>query len=103
MLFSLLTVTQLLIDIAGELGARAGRRFSDYTRAVRNLALHPAFPSELVDRLARLPGFRNVLLHAYVALDYEIVIDALGDLEPLERFLAIVVTIEADGEEDREG
>lgn len=37
-LFSLLTVCQLVIDIAGELSARRGDRFEDYTEAVRNLA-----------------------------------------------------------------
>lgn len=31
-------VTQLVIDIAGELGAARGLRFHDYTEAVRNLA-----------------------------------------------------------------
>ncbi len=33
-LFSLLTVCQLVIDIAGELSARRGDRFEDYTEAI---------------------------------------------------------------------
>ena len=37
-LFSLLTVCQVVIDIAGEISARRGDRFEDYTQAVRNLA-----------------------------------------------------------------
>ena len=36
-LFSLLTVCQLVIDIASELSARQGLAFDDYTQAVRNL------------------------------------------------------------------
>ena len=36
-LFSLLMVSQLVIDIAGEFSARRGDRFEDYTEAVRNL------------------------------------------------------------------
>ncbi|HEX9723505.1 MAG TPA: hypothetical protein VGC53_04405, partial [Vicinamibacteria bacterium] len=36
-LFSLLTVCQLVIDIAGDLSARRGERFEDYTDAVRKL------------------------------------------------------------------
>ena len=36
-LFSLLTVCQLVIDIASELSARRGLAFDDYTQAVRNL------------------------------------------------------------------
>ena len=37
-LFSLLTVCQLVIDVAGDISARRGDRFEDYTQAVRNLA-----------------------------------------------------------------
>ncbi len=47
-LFSLLMVCQLVIDIAGELSARRGDRFEDYTEAVRSLARDPRVPSELV-------------------------------------------------------
>jgi uncharacterized protein YutE (UPF0331/DUF86 family) len=89
-LFSLLTVSQLVIDIAGELSARRGDRFEDYTEAVRNLARDERFPAELVAHLERLPGFRNVLVHEYVALDLERVVEALGDLAPIEQFLTIV-------------
>jgi uncharacterized protein YutE (UPF0331/DUF86 family) len=93
-LFSLLTVCQLVIDIAGELSARRGDRFEDYTEAVRGLARDDRFPRELVDQLERLPGFRNVLIHEYVTLDMERVIEALAGLGPVERFLAIVRRIE---------
>lgn len=62
-LFSLLTVCQLVIDIAGELSARRGQRFADYTESVRNLAAWPEYPDRLVRDLSRLPGFRNVLIH----------------------------------------
>jgi predicted nucleotidyltransferase len=60
-LFSLLTVCQLVIDLAGELSARQGMRFEDYTEAVRNLGAFPEFSPELVRSLERLPGLRNVL------------------------------------------
>ena len=89
-LFSLLTVCQLVIDIAGELSARRGDRYEDYTEAVRNLARDERFPAELVRKLERLPGFRNILIHEYVALDLDRVIDALDELEPIEQFLEIV-------------
>lgn len=89
-LFSLLTVAQLVIDVAGELSARAGHRFDDYTSAVRNLARIEGFTAELVDELARLPGFRNVLIHEYVGLDYDLVVRALDRLEPVEEFVQIV-------------
>ena len=89
-LFSLLMVAQLVIDIAGELSARRGDRFEDYTDAVRNLARDPDFPADLVTELERLPGFRNIVIHEYVALDLDRVIEALDRLAPLERFLEIV-------------
>lgn len=89
-LFSLLTVCQLVIDIAGDLSARRGDRFADYTEAVRNLGRDRRFPADLVRELERLPGFRKVLVHEYVALDMNRVVEALDRLEPIERFLEIV-------------
>lgn len=94
-LFSLLMVAQLVVDVAGELSARRGDRFEDYTEAVRNLGRDPAFPAEVVTELERIPGFRNVVIHEYVALDLDRVVDALGRLEPIERFVEIVRQIES--------
>jgi uncharacterized protein YutE (UPF0331/DUF86 family) len=94
-LFSLLTVCQLVINVAGELSARRGERFEDYTHAVRNLAADERFPVELVRELERLPGFRNVLIHEYVALDMARVMEALRRLDPIEHFVEIVARIEA--------
>ena len=96
-LFSLLSVCQLVIDIAGELSARRGDRFEDYTQAVRNLVRDPRFPAELVGDLERLPGFRNVLIHEYVGLDMAKVVEALDRLDPVDRFLEIVRRLESDG------
>lgn len=95
-LFSLLTVAQIVIDIAGELSAREGHRFEDYTTAVRNLARLEGFSQELVAELARLPGLRNILVHEYVGLDYELVVEALSNLEPVEAFLEAVLVRVAD-------
>jgi uncharacterized protein YutE (UPF0331/DUF86 family) len=94
-LFSLLTVCQLVIDVAGELAARRGERFEDYTEAIRHLTGDGRFPPDLVHELERLPGFRNVLIHEYVALDLERAVEALGRLGPLRQFLEIVRTIES--------
>jgi uncharacterized protein YutE (UPF0331/DUF86 family) len=92
-LFSLLTLCQLVIDVAGELSARRGDRYEDYTQAVRNLARDERFPAELVRKLERLPGFRNILIHEYVGLDLDRVVEALDELEPIERFLEIARTL----------
>ena len=94
-MFSLLMVAQLVVDLAGELSARRGDRFEDYTEAIRNLARDPRFPADLVHELERISGFRNVVIHEYVALDLDRVVDALRDLDPIDRFIAIVRDIEA--------
>lgn len=97
-LFSLLTVCQLVIDIAGELSTRHRLPFEDYTTAVRNLDRIADFPPEMVERLARLPGFRNVLIHDYVGLDMGRVLQALDELQPIEEFVSLVRVLEASGE-----
>lgn len=89
-LFSLLTVCQLVIDIAGELSARQGNRYENYTEAIRTLSRDDRFPPDLLRKLERLPGFRNVIVHEYVALDLDRVVEAMDELEPVERFAAIV-------------
>jgi uncharacterized protein YutE (UPF0331/DUF86 family)/predicted nucleotidyltransferase len=95
-MFSLLMVAQLTIDLAGELSARRGDRFEDYTEAVRNLARDSRFPATLVRELERIPGFRNVVIHEYVAVDLDRVVEALSQLEPVEEFLRIVAAIESE-------
>lgn len=96
LLFSLLTVCHLVIDIAGELSAREKLGYEDYTLAVRNLA-RLGFAEDLVDSLARLPGFRNVLVHEYVGLDLDRAVRALDELEPVRRFAAQVSERELPG------
>ncbi len=94
-LFSLLTVCQLVIDMAGELCSRRGLRFEDYTESVRQLAAYAEFDDQVLAELERLPGFRNVLIHEYVALDFERVIEALDRLQPVEEFLQVVRQFES--------
>jgi uncharacterized protein YutE (UPF0331/DUF86 family) len=93
-MFSLLMVAQLVIDVAGELSARRGDRFEDYTEAVRNLARDQRFPLDLVRELERVPGFRNIVIHEYVALDLDRVVEAIRHLEPIEQFIGVVAGIE---------
>lgn len=92
-LFPLLTVCQLVIDIAGELSATRSERFGDYTEVIRSLSGDDRFSDELVRKLERLPGFRNVLVHEYVTLDLDRVIEALDDLEPIQEFFEVVRSI----------
>jgi len=95
-LFSLLTVCQLVIDVAGDLAARHGDRFGDYTEAVRTLGRDARFSPDLVRQLERLPGFRNVVIHEYVALDLDRVVEAIDNLGPVEEFLRVTRQLVAD-------
>ena len=95
LLHSFLTVCQAVIDIASELSARRGLRFQTYSDAVRNLTTFPEFPPNMVRGLEGLPGFRNIIVHEYAALDYELVIEALDHLEPVEQFAEAVRRMEA--------
>ena len=96
-LFSLLAIRQIVIDVSGELSARKGLRFEDYTEAVRNLAVLDEFSDELVREGSMLPGFRNVLIHEYVTLDLDRAVEALDRFDPVESFIEIVGQIEGDG------
>jgi uncharacterized protein YutE (UPF0331/DUF86 family) len=94
-LFSLLMTCQAVIDVAAELAARRSSRYEDYRGAIRALAADSRFPEELVRELERLPGFRNVLIHDYAALDLARVIEALDRLSPVRKFVEIVARSES--------
>jgi uncharacterized protein YutE (UPF0331/DUF86 family) len=89
-LHSLQIICQVVIDIASELSARHRLRVQDYTEAVQNLAAIPGFTSKVARDLEKLPGFRNVLIHEYVTLDYALVIEALNQLGAVEEFAETV-------------
>ena len=94
-LHSLQTVCQVVIDVASELSARRSLRFQDYTEAVQNLSSFPEIPPAVIPVLKQLPGFRNVLIHEYVTLDYARVIEALDGLAEVEDFAEAVRRLEA--------
>lgn len=102
-LHGLLVVAQAVIDVAAELASRRGYAYGDYTEAVRRLRRMEEFPAEVVDRLEELPGFRNAVVHEYVALDYGRVLEALDDLGPVEEFARIAAGVEADAGDEAGG
>lgn len=83
---SLLVVCQAVIDVSGEIAGRHGLSFHDYTEAVLRLSAVRGFSTALVEELAELPGFRDVLIHEYVSVDYERVIAALQQLDRVKEF-----------------
>ena len=61
-----------------------GLAFEDYTQAVRNLASMDLVEADVLATLEQLPGFRNVLVHEYVALDMQRVVEAMDRLRAVE-------------------
>ncbi|MEZ5383366.1 MAG: DUF86 domain-containing protein [Microthrixaceae bacterium] len=58
--------------------------------AIRSLAQHHIIGSDLADSLARAVGFRNVLVHQYLEVDDNLVVEALGRLDEFDRFIGEV-------------
>lgn len=86
---SLLMIAQMVVDVCGELSARHKLSFADYASAVRNLE-RLDYPPHLVSQLARLPGFRNIVIHEYAILDYDRVLEALDRLDTIREFIRLV-------------
>lgn len=62
--------TQVAIDLAMSAAVRGGLGSpSSYGEAFRKLALAGILAPDLAERLARAAGFRNLVVHAYSALD----------------------------------
>jgi len=78
---------QNALDIATHLAAAAGRDVPDYASAIDRLAELGILSRDLAGRLRSLAGFRNVLVHAYLDVDLEIVAEALRSrLDQLAEF-----------------
>ena len=78
------------MDLAGERSARRGPPFEDYRPAVRNLGAMSLVDPTTRAALERLPGFRNGLVHEYVALDLERAVEAMDQLGPVEELAEAV-------------
>ena len=70
---------------------RSGR-FKDvprnYAEMVPLLVRHGVLDGSLGDRIAKVSGFRNVLVHEYAAVDYGVVHQTLQRLDDLRAFAA---------------
>ena len=96
-LFSLLMVSQLVIDIAGELSSNQQMPFDDYRGAITNLRWMAGFSPEVVTALELMPGFRNALVHDYIRFNLDRAAAAVHALDPVEEFVRVVSNIEAAG------
>jgi uncharacterized protein YutE (UPF0331/DUF86 family) len=64
----------------------------DYRDAILRMGELGVLPADLTERLAPLAGFRNILVHEYLAVDWDEVYGNLVDLDDLGRFAALVRT-----------
>jgi uncharacterized protein YutE (UPF0331/DUF86 family) len=80
-----------VLDIANHLIADAGLEAPEtYRDAFAVLSRHGLLDAELARRLQQWAGFRNVLVHAYLAIDHGLAWDAIAnDLGDLRAFAAL--------------
>jgi uncharacterized protein YutE (UPF0331/DUF86 family) len=78
---------QAAIDIANHVVAEESSQTpEDYPSTFSALGSIGVIDAELADRLRSAAGLRNILVHAYLDVDPEILWESLGKLDDLERF-----------------
>jgi uncharacterized protein YutE (UPF0331/DUF86 family) len=83
-------VVQVAVDILNHDLAAAGMVPESYRDTFIQAGARGLLPDALAHTLARSAGLRNILVHAYEEIDYEIVAASIGRaVEDLGRFLEI--------------
>ncbi|MGC2322108.1 MAG: DUF86 domain-containing protein [Terriglobales bacterium] len=80
---------QNCLDVATHLAASAGRDAPDYASALDVLGQLGVLPPEFVRRFRGIAGFRNVVVHGYLAVDpavlHRLLNERLGDFAEFAR------------------
>ena len=84
---------QAVMDIATHIiTADYNARIQDYREAIESLGKQGVLPRELAERLAPIAGFRNILVHEYLAVDpvrlYDNLIQGRADLREFGQRIA---------------
>jgi uncharacterized protein YutE (UPF0331/DUF86 family) len=78
---------QCCIDIANRIiTLESAPRPADYYESLLRLGEIGVLPLEFAQRMAPLGGFRNILVHEYLSIEWNIVYDNLQHLDDLARF-----------------
>jgi uncharacterized protein YutE (UPF0331/DUF86 family) len=78
---------QCVLDIAHRLISLSGAlKPRDYYEAIRRLGELGVLPPEFAEHLAPLAGFRNILVHEYLQVDWNEVYKNLQQIDDLARF-----------------
>lgn len=82
---------QSVLDVATHLAAANGRDATDYATAIDRLAELGILGADFARSLRGLAGFRNVLVHGYLAVDLDVVCRVLTQhLDDFARFAEAV-------------
>jgi uncharacterized protein YutE (UPF0331/DUF86 family) len=82
---------QCCIDVSHRIISLEGaRKPVDYYDAILSMGELGVLPADFARYLAPRAGFRNILVHEYLSLDWDEVYRALHRLEDLERFAELV-------------
>lgn len=89
--YSFVTAVEACIDVAQHVCASEGWGPPESNGdAMLVLAQHGVLGADLAAEMRRAVGFRNVLVHDYVAVDNQVVLGRLTDLSDLRSFVASV-------------
>ncbi len=85
---------ECVLDVANHIIADRHYEAPDtYRAAFEILARHGDLDADLARRLQSWAGFRNVLVHGYIAIDHGLAWDSIvNDLEDLRAFAAMATT-----------
>jgi uncharacterized protein YutE (UPF0331/DUF86 family) len=82
---------QCCIDISHRIiSLTKAQKPADYYEALVRMGELGVLPPDFARHLAPLAGFRNILVHEYLRLDWDEVYRHLQNLEDLQRFAAVV-------------
>lgn len=82
---------QNALDVSTHLASAAGLDTPDYASAVDRLVEADVLPEEFGSRFREVAGFRNVLVHAYLDVDLDVVVRVLSErLEDFDAFARYV-------------
>jgi uncharacterized protein YutE (UPF0331/DUF86 family) len=99
--YTFVVALEACIDAAQHVCASEGFAAPDTNAdAMRELGRHRVLSVPLADAMAAAVGFRNVLVHLYVDVDDDKVIEHLGQLGDLEGFVDALSRLLDDGGEE---
>ncbi|MFZ5945134.1 MAG: type VII toxin-antitoxin system HepT family RNase toxin [Bacillota bacterium] len=83
---------QVILDIGNHILADEGIAVEEYTDIFVKLADLGIIPREFTERVKGMAGFRNILVHEYGTIDFQIVVDVMNNnLEDFRIFAGYVV------------